>query len=136
MKTINLRVEKRGLMDVPIYDDHQRAKNWGANIEPDPHAPGGMARDFWDRARGEMFYYVIPENLRFLIPCAIEFGADRLTWSGKRRPDRWYGVAVEMTDKRLTVVECASPRAAVDLVEELRNPAEKEETPEGERDAN
>ncbi|MFW6156940.1 MAG: hypothetical protein ACOC7J_06455, partial [Armatimonadota bacterium] len=71
--TLELAVEEGALTEVPIYEGHRRGKNWFARIAKDPTAPGGLSREFADRAKGR-YYYVIPEWATPGTP--VEFGAD------------------------------------------------------------
>jgi len=45
------------MISAPVYESHKRGKNWMAIITPDPTAPGGLARTFVPRGRGEYYIY-------------------------------------------------------------------------------
>jgi hypothetical protein len=126
MNTVSFRIMEGGLCDVPIYEEHPRGRNWCATITPNPTAPGGMDRNFWPRARknAALFYYIVPPELH--PPCIVEFGADYVTGAGRKHPKRWYGVLVEHKATKLVVTECAGPREAFDLCDELVREIEAE----------
>lgn len=119
-----LKVLNNGLVEVPIWEDHRRARNWCATVMADPNAPGGLRRNFWGQARGqaaEIFKYIIPESV---VPCdVVEFGADVMNYGGDRRKtNRWYGVVLARYDRGLYLVPCGGKAveafAAVDGVRE------------------
>jgi len=95
---LKLPCVNNALLSVPVWEE-RRAKNWLAVINVDGTKPGGLDRRWMPRARGDCFYMV--EQLSLFDP--VEFGADRLAWSGNQVQNRWYGVVVEKTDSYLLV---------------------------------
>lgn len=129
--TKDLRVIEGGLIDVLAWSTNRRARNWCATITANPNAPGGMNRRFWIPGRGEMFRYVIPEDLRQFD--VIEFGADVMTWGGDRRPERAYAIVLRKGQTKLTLAVADGSLEAFLLASELKARAEalaKEETVE------
>src|SRR5690554_6293932 len=55
-------VRDGAMLSAPVYEGHKRGKNWMAIITPDPTAPGGVARTFVPRGRGE-YYYIVSTDL-------------------------------------------------------------------------
>ena len=108
----------RVLAEVPTgcWDGHKRSKNWLALIEKDPTKPGGLARVFWTKARGDGYYLIHRDACR---GCAIELGADYYTASGRPDRHRWYGVIVHLTDRQLVVRAFDSAAQAIDAAEEI-----------------
>lgn len=85
-------VENGAIVRVPCYDTGHRSKNWMATITVDPSKPGGLDRDFAEKAHGDA-YYILPT----LSPGdAIEFGADSYSSSGRKSPERAYRVVVRI----------------------------------------
>lgn len=106
-------VEDGCLMRVPCYDSSRRAKNWMAVITVDPSKPGGLDRDFCEKAHGDA-YYALPT----LSPGdAIEFGADGYSARGRKSPERAYRfvVRVEVQDGNGYIVlrKCSTGKDAV-----------------------
>ena len=62
-----------------------------------PTMPGGLARQFVDKGRGDCFY--LTEKLAVLD--AVEFAADYTTSVGRRNRERFYGVIVSKTESAL-----------------------------------
>ena len=104
-------------MRAPVYEDHHRARNWCAIIQPDPTAPGGLNRVWLPRGRGE-FLYMIGRLDRF---DAVEFGADYVTTLGRKWPKRWYGVVRTLNGAEIAIEEVGSPITALLRSLELRN---------------
>jgi hypothetical protein len=115
-----------GLVDVPIFEQHQRGRNWCANIESNPRVAGGLDRKFWSKARGE-FYYIIPPDVR--VGMAIEFGADYYTGQDRQRPKRWYGVIVERYKDALVLLETPTAIEATMLAYQVAHPPGLPESP-------
>lgn len=115
---LRLRVLNRGLVEVPIYNDAKRARNWCATVKADPNAPGGLTRRFWETGRGELFRYILPEGIDRLD--VIEFGADTVSYSGRRTPNRLYAVVGDCTESQLVLAAVATPVEAFALVEDWR----------------
>lgn len=82
-----------GLLAVPVWDNAPRAKNWAAIIEIDGTAPGGLRRFWFNRGNGPVIYIIPPQ---LAVGDAVEFGADQVRYSGRRDPERWYGVVREI----------------------------------------
>ncbi len=99
------------LTEVPVWEDHRRGKNWMAVIDVDPRAPGGLDRQFADKARGQGAAYVLP----VLKPGdALEFGADYISGSGKRTQSRWYCYVVRVEPAYLVLRQRSTGKAAVE----------------------
>jgi hypothetical protein len=110
---LRLAVDYGALPEVPVWEDHNRGKNWAATIDrPDPTQPGGYARTFWTKARGEAHFYLVPDDL--LPGTAIEFGADYYTGTGEPRYNRWYGYVITATGTELALRQTDSARQAYD----------------------
>lgn len=103
------RVLNQGLLEVPIWSDSPRAKNWAAVITANPIAAGGLERIWFARGRGPS-KYIVPDTLEVGDP--VEFGADEYTYSGYKRPHRWYGVVVANTSSSLCIQPVATPTDA------------------------
>lgn len=97
------------LLEAPIYEKHHRGSNWMAIIDLDPGLPGGLARRFLNRGKGECLYLI--EQVGLFAP--LEFGADYTTSYGNKQRDRWYGIVVGKTDSKLILEKCASGAKAV-----------------------
>jgi len=106
-----ITIVNRGIVETPNWDSHPRSKNWAAILCPDPTAPGGFKRTWWERGRGQ-FLYIVPASLKK--GDIVEFGGDYVQWSGRKRPDRWVGVVVELTE---TFVELSPVRSVVEAVQ-------------------
>jgi hypothetical protein len=117
MKSVDLRVVNGAVFSAPVYETHERGKNWFAVIDINPTMPGGLARDFVRTGRGECLY-IVEQVTRF---DAVEFGADYVTGAGRKYPKRWYGVVVEKQSELLRIVECKSGAEAVLLAKDMRS---------------
>jgi len=106
---VRMTVANGALLEVPVFERHQRGKNWMAVIDIDGTCPGGLSRRFIDRGRGECFYLI--EQVALFDP--IEFGADYMTSTGRKYNKRWLGVVVAKTDDYLLVEPCTSGKNAV-----------------------
>lgn len=95
-----LRIVNRGLIDVLLWLDHPRARNWLAVVNVDPTAPGGLSRAFFGRGRGPS-RYVVPESLA--AGMILEFAADYVTYAGRKVPDRRYAVVTGLTAEAMTI---------------------------------
>lgn len=105
------RIMNRGMIDVPVWEDHGlRGKNWGAIVEVDPTAPGGLRRFWFNRGRG-VAKYIVPEQLQ--VGHTVEFGADYITSVGRRKPDRFYGVVVGLSEVEMVLQPYADVVAAI-----------------------
>jgi hypothetical protein len=121
MKTF--KIENGALVDVPIFEEHKRGKNWMAVIAYDPRKPGGLQRSFLERARGKYYYMVKGLN----IGDAVEFGADYYTTSRKRHTNRVYAAVVALTSTELTLELCSTSSEAIETAKKIREAAEKAE---------
>ena len=93
-------IELGALTSAPVYEAHARGKNWMAVVSSDPTSPGGLDRDFLDKAKGKYYYMV----KGMLAPGDIvEFGADYYSSGGKKHPCRKYAKVVEITEDTLTL---------------------------------
>lgn len=106
---ITIPIERGAITKVPVYCEHARGRNWAATIQLDPRSPGGLRRDFWERARGD-YYYLVPEGISPGV--AVEFGADYYTGSGRQQRSRWYGYVVAIHSNRIVLHPCADARQA------------------------
>jgi hypothetical protein len=104
------RIEDGALIEVPCWENHNRGKNWMATIAADPKSPGGLARSFAEKAKGDS-YYLVPNGLLPGMP--IEFGSDYYTGSGRAQRSRWYGYVVSISPERLILHRCKTGKAAI-----------------------
>jgi hypothetical protein len=123
MDSVRLRVELNALAEVPIWESHKRGTNWLARIHKNPKAPGGLDREFADKARGD-YYYMWPEDWKR--GDVLEFAADYITGSRKRHRNRRYMVvkAIRLDEDGngyVEVVSCSSKTEAFKVAEELRS---------------
>lgn len=109
---VYLPIEDGALTNVPAgcWESHKRGKNWLATIAADPTAPGGLARRFWDRAKGDSFYIVAGE---VAAGDAVEFGADYYSGGGRPSRKRWYGHVVRVSGEAMVVHEASTAKAAI-----------------------
>ena len=80
-----------------------------AVVTVSPSSPGGLGRDFADKAKGE-FYYIVPTLTK---GDAVEFGADYYSGAGRKTTERWYGFVVAVTPEALLLRPCGTGKAAV-----------------------
>jgi len=102
-------VSDGAMLSAPVYEGHKRGKNWMAIITPDPAAPGGVARTFVPRGRGE-YYYIVSTDL---VGQPVEFGADYFSAGGKRYPKRWYGVVRALTGEEIRIEQYETAAQAI-----------------------
>jgi hypothetical protein len=102
-------VRDGAMISAPVYEGHKRGKNWMATIAPDPAAPGGLARTFVPRGRGE-YYYIVSTDL---VGQPVEFGADYFSAGGKRHPKRWYGVVRALTGEEIRIEQYETAAQAI-----------------------
>lgn len=114
-KLVAFAVREGAFVEVPVYTAHRRARNWAAIVKPNPRAPGGLDRRFLERARGR-YYYMI-EGLE--PGQVIEFGADYYSYSGRRYPERWYGVVVSVAHDRVVFRPAKTQDEAFKFAEEF-----------------
>jgi hypothetical protein len=109
---MDLAVEDGALIEVPpnCWESHSRGKNWCANIAADPSAPGGLARDFWTKAKGASYYHV-PAALK--PGDAVEFGADYYSGRGRKNARRWYGYVTRVEPGMVVLVQRAGGKTAI-----------------------
>ena len=115
-EVVKLRQANGALLDAPVYDTGPRRSNYLAVIDIDPTMPGGLAREFAEKGRGDCLY--MAEKL--ILFAAVEFAADYTTYSGVKHRDRWYGVITAKTDDYLLVERCTSGVKAVLRAKEAR----------------
>lgn len=96
-------VLNRGMMAVPAWCQHRRAKNWAAILKADPSLPGGFEREWFSYARGSAFYFIPP---RLQVGDAVEFAADYVQGTGRVEPDRWYGVVTALAPDFVQLQKC------------------------------
>jgi hypothetical protein len=101
-----------GLLEVPVWGDHYRCRNWAAIISLAPTLPGGIDRWWFNRGSGPV-KLIVPNELAVHDP--IEFGADYIRGSGYRDPERWYGVVLENEPTHLLVEPCKDVLHAITL---------------------
>jgi hypothetical protein len=107
------------LTQAPCWETHKRGKNWLARICVSPSSPGGLGRDFADKAKGDS-YYIIPDGW-LSVGDAVEFGADYVSGGGRTTRDRWYGFVVRIDPEtndpavpgRLVLRKTATGKSAV-----------------------
>ena len=107
---ISLNIEDGALSQVPAgcWTSHKRGKNWLAVIEPNASKPGGLERDFQEKAKGDCYYMAGGLS----VGDAIEFGADDYSGSGRKSPERWYGYVKRIEAKYIVVVSATTGKAA------------------------
>lgn len=108
------------LLQAPIWEKHFRGTNWLAVIDIDPMMPGGLARRFLNKGKGECLYVLEP--LALFDP--VEFGADYTTTTSKRLRERWYGVVTAITESHLFVEKCDTGVMAILRAKEARTSAQ------------
>lgn len=107
------KIENSALLDAPIYEAHQRGKNWMAVITCDPASPGGYARKFCKRGNGAYFYIVDSS----VVGKAVEFGGDYYSSSGRKNTHRYYGVVLSLTETEIQIQKYESGRQACKAAE-------------------
>jgi hypothetical protein len=110
-------MEHGALVGAPVWEKHKRGKNWWARISIDPQAPGGLARDFAEKARGEGYSYIVPQWAKPGTP--VEFGADYYSGRGRKYTSRWYGYIEQVSADALVLVQCETAREAVRQAQEF-----------------
>lgn len=96
-----LRILNRGLVDVLAWQSHHRGRNWVAFAEVEPSLPGGIKRTFFNRAAGKIAKVIIPDRLA--VGDILEFGADYVSFGGRREPTRVYAVVLALSDTEMIV---------------------------------
>jgi len=114
-RLLKLPCVNNALLSVPVWEE-RRAKNWLAVIDVDGTKPGGLDRRFLPAARGDCYYII--EQLNVFDP--VEFGADRMAWSGNQVKNRWYGVVVEKAATYVLVEPVESGAQAVLVARERK----------------
>jgi len=104
-----------GKIEAPVYTKHKRGRNWCAIIHEDPTAPRGIGRVFLKGSRGGRFYG--KENFR--VGQVLEFGADYISASGNRYPERIYAVVINISEEEITVEEFKTPKKAIRFAESI-----------------
>lgn len=107
----DFEIEDGALAQIPggMWESHSRGKNWLATITADPKSAGGLAREFADKAKGELFY-ILPS---LSAGQAVEFGADYYSGRGRKSAKRWYGYVVRIDAERIVLHECKDGKAAI-----------------------
>lgn len=113
---IDLTIVNGTLVNVPVWEKHERGSNWLAIIDVDGTKPGGLSRHFIDRGKGPCLYFSEQVGLFD----AVEFGADYTTSVGRKRPRRFYGVVVGKSDDRIRIETCKDGLAAILRAKEAR----------------
>lgn len=108
-KPIRLSLANGALLQAPIWEQHYLGSNWLSVIDVDGTMPGGLARRFLPRGKGECLFLVEQVSLFD----AIEFAADYTTSVGRKHKKRWFGVVVGKTDDALSVLEFETGATAV-----------------------
>lgn len=111
-------LENNAFVEVPIYDNHPRAKNWLAIIKPDPSKPNGLDRTFVQKAHGKYFYMATDIK----VGQALEFGADYYTTSGHKQPARVYALVLAKDENSITLELFNSPEDVIERAEEMKDP--------------
>jgi hypothetical protein len=112
---MRIPIEQDALMDCPLWDNHRRSRNWCASISLDPRSPGGIRRAFWERAKGNDYYYFVPDGLKLGTP--LEFGSDYYTASGRKSPSRRYYTVKEISEDSITIDRHENAREACEAAE-------------------
>lgn len=108
---LTLKISHGALTEVPKWENHARGKNWWAKIAIDPTAPGGLKRVFANKARGDDFFYLVPDWCKPGTP--VEFAGDYISGGGKRSRDRMWGVITEVHSDRIALLPSRGPKRAV-----------------------
>ena len=116
------KIEMGAMLGVPVYEEHHRGKNWMAIISKNPKAPNGLDRVFLEKARGNYFYLV--SGLK--VGDAVEFGADYISSSGRRRTNRWYGVVIQIDDNMIIIDEHETANGAIEAAKSFAAPSKRE----------
>ena len=114
---VRLTVAGGALMEVPVWDESRRAKNWAAVVGVDPAMPGGLSRRWLPKGRGICFFVI--EQVAVLD--VIEFAGDRTAWSGNTVQNRWYGIVIGITQTELALRRCKDAKEALMLVQKTRS---------------
>lgn len=88
-------------------------KSWVAIVRKDPTAPGGIAREFWPRARGSVFYHVSKKMVADERFYALEFGSDKVLGNSGRERHRQYFVGIVFCGKELHLAPCLDIESAI-----------------------
>lgn len=107
-------VENGAMLTAPVYESHRRGRNWMAVINADPSSPGGLSREFVERGKGK-YYYIVDEDI---VGKPVEIAGDYFSGSGRRSPNRWYGVVRALTSTEITIEEFESPDDAIKAAQE------------------
>jgi hypothetical protein len=110
------KVELGAMVEVPIYENHKRGKNWCAIITKDPKSPGGLYREFLERAHLPYYYFV--EGVK--VGDVLEFGADYYTQSRNKSPNRLYAVVTAITSTEIQLEEFTNVKEAFEYAQKLQ----------------
>ena len=94
---------------------HDRV-NWLARISRDPHAPAGLAREWFSKAKGPYSYVL---NIPVLVGDVWEWGSDRIDPKGRER-HRNYSVVLKATRENVVVLRYAKPKPALRAGDHIR----------------
>jgi hypothetical protein len=83
------------------YHDHKRARNWVAVVQRDMSKPGGLDRQFLQRAPG---HRVFVEGVE--VGEVLEFAGDYYSAKGSQKPDREYFLVRELTPEGMSLQPC------------------------------
>ena len=119
-KEVRLSYLNGALLKAPVYEDHYRGSNWLAVIDVDGTCPGGLSRQFMPYGKGECLYLI--EQIGLF--SAVEFAADYTTSVGKKKPNRFYGVVIAITETELVVREFTSGADACVFAKKARTSPE------------
>jgi hypothetical protein len=114
-EVFEVEIENGALLDAPVWESHKRGTNFFSTIALDPSAPGGLKRQFHEKARGDDYYYMAT----FAEGDPVEFGGDYTSGGGHRSRSRWYGVCIRKTDESATFEKCDTARQAVKRAKEI-----------------
>lgn len=113
---VYLPCSNNALLQAPVWEDHHRGTNYLAVIDIDGASPGGLARRFLSKGKGDVLY-MIDQLAAF---DAVEFAADYTTGVGKRKRERWHGVVHAKEHTRLVLQPFETGALAVLRAKELR----------------
>jgi len=110
------KIEMGAMVEVPIYENHKRGKNWAAVVTKDPKSPGGLNREFLKKAHLPYYYFVDDVN----VGDVLEFGADYYTTSHHKSPNRLYAVVIAKTSSEIQLEEFTNVKDAFEYAQKLQ----------------
>lgn len=123
MSTIILPIEMGACAkaDLPRYCEHKRGTNWFAVIAKNPSAPGGLDRQFCQKANGAYGYML---NV-LKVGDVIENAGDYTSGGGNRsRGNRFYGMVTAISEEDVTIEEYDAPSEAFAAQKEFKKGGE------------